>query len=100
MTNVWCVKNTLANCDGNLFANFTSPKSRIALQVARKIAPCDRALVLTLINLLYFYTSVSFETSETKTFIDQVKSLKSYFQTHKQVALEITFKLCANTGLS
>ena len=27
-----------------VFANFISPKSRIALQVARKIAPCDRAL--------------------------------------------------------
>ena len=27
-----------------MFANFTSPKSRIALQVARKIASCDRAL--------------------------------------------------------
>ena len=27
-----------------VFANFTSPKSRIALQVARKIAPRDRAL--------------------------------------------------------
>ena len=26
-------------------ANFTSSKSRIALQVARKIAPCDRALI-------------------------------------------------------
>ena len=36
-----------ANCDGNMnFANFTFPKSysRIALQVARKIAPCDRAI--------------------------------------------------------
>ena len=30
----------------HVFANFTSPKSRIALQVARKIAPCDRALRL------------------------------------------------------
>ena len=28
----------------HVFANITSPKSRIALQVARKIAPCDRAL--------------------------------------------------------
>ena len=28
-----------------VFANFTSTKSRIALQVARKIAPCDRALI-------------------------------------------------------
>ena len=27
-----------------LFANFTSLKIRIALQVARKIAPCDSAL--------------------------------------------------------
>ena len=28
---------------GLVFTNFTSPKSRIALQVARKIAQCDRA---------------------------------------------------------
>ena len=28
---------------GLVFTNFTSPKSKIALQVARKIAPCDRA---------------------------------------------------------
>ena len=27
-----------------VFANFISPKSRTALQIARKIAPCDRAL--------------------------------------------------------
>ena len=26
-----------------MFANFTSPKGRIALQGARKIASCDRA---------------------------------------------------------
>ena len=29
----------------HVFANFTSPKSRIALRVARKIAPCDRAFI-------------------------------------------------------
>ena len=49
MTNVWYVKNVLANCDhGNLYLpiSFTSPKGRIALQVARKIASCDRALIL------------------------------------------------------
>ena len=28
----------------HVFANITSPKSAIALQVGRKIAPCDRAL--------------------------------------------------------
>ena len=36
----------------------TSPKSKIALQVARKIAPCDRALregVIFLAELLKFY---------------------------------------------
>ena len=47
VTNVWYVKNIFANCDRwkRVFANFTSTKSRIALQVARKIAPCDRALI-------------------------------------------------------
>ena len=33
-------------CWKRVFANFTSTKSKIALQVARKkIAPCDRALI-------------------------------------------------------
>ena len=46
VTNVWYVKNILANCNRkqHVFANFGSPRSRIALQVARKIAPCDRGL--------------------------------------------------------
>ena len=45
-TNVWYVKNVLANCDGNMYLPILHLpcKSRIALQVARKIASCDRAL--------------------------------------------------------
>ena len=36
------VEKTSAECNGRLvFGNFTSLKSRIALQVARKIAPCN-----------------------------------------------------------
>ena len=34
-------------------ANFTSNKSRIALQVARKIAPCDRALIHVCLAYLF-----------------------------------------------
>ena len=45
VTNVCHIKNILANSGGSMqFGSFTSPKSRIALQVARKIAPYDRAL--------------------------------------------------------
>ena len=32
----------------HVFANFPSPKSRIALQVARKIAPCDKAFSINI----------------------------------------------------
>ena len=46
VTNAWYVENILANCDETCIANFTSPKSRIALQVARKIALSDRAFSL------------------------------------------------------
>ena len=34
-----------------VFANFTSSKGRIALQVARKIAPCDRAFKLGAVHM-------------------------------------------------
>ena len=46
VTNVWYVKNILANCDGNVYLPILHlPRvPRVALQVARKIAPCDRAL--------------------------------------------------------
>ena len=47
LTNVWYVKNILANCDGNLYLPILHLlKGRIALQVARKIAPCERAFRL------------------------------------------------------
>ena len=35
-----------------VLGNFTSLKSRIALQVARKIAPCNMALYCTKVSLL------------------------------------------------
>ena len=48
VTNVWYVKNILANCDGNLYLpSLHLPRvDRIALQIARKIASYDRALNL------------------------------------------------------
>ena len=47
VTNVWCVKNVLSNCDGKMCLPILHlPRVAIALQVARKIAPCDRALRL------------------------------------------------------
>ena len=39
-----------------LFANFTSTKSRIALQVGRKIAPCDRALIHVCLAYLFLHS--------------------------------------------
>ena len=36
----------------NICHKFTSIKSRIALQVARKIAPCDRTLSMTKIDFI------------------------------------------------
>ena len=39
-----------------VFANFTSTKSRIALQVARKIAPCDRALIHVCLAYLFLHS--------------------------------------------
>ena len=45
VTNVWYVKNILANCDGNVYLPILHlPRvPRVALQVARKIAPRHRA---------------------------------------------------------
>ena len=39
-----------------LFANFTSTKGGIALQVARKIAPCDRALIHACLAYLFLHS--------------------------------------------
>ena len=39
-----------------VFANFTSTKSKIALQVARKIAPCDRALIHVCLACLFLHS--------------------------------------------
>ena len=53
MTNVSYVKNILANCDGNMYL----PRiARIALQVARKIAPCDRALIHVCLAYLFLHS--------------------------------------------
>ena len=57
-TNVWYVKTILA-CKlwwKRVFANFRSTKSRIALQVARKIAPCDRALIHVCLAYLFLHS--------------------------------------------
>ena len=60
MTNVWYAKHILWLWWKDVFANFTSPKSRIALQVAWKMAPCDRAFKLSQILLQNWpdYTSI------------------------------------------
>ena len=48
MTNIWYVKNILANCDGNIYLPILHlSRVDIALRVARKIAPCDRAFIPT-----------------------------------------------------
>ena len=62
VTNVWYVKNIIISklWWKRVFANFTSTKSRIALQVARKIAPCDRALIHVCLAYTYFYTQDKF----------------------------------------
>ena len=39
-----------------MFTNFTSTKSRIAVQVARKIAPCDRALIHVCLAYLFLHS--------------------------------------------
>ena len=54
-----CANVCVTRCK-RVFANFTSTKNRIALQVARKIAPCDRALIHVCFAYLYFYTQDKF----------------------------------------
>ena len=51
----WYVKNILANCDGNVYLPILHlpSLSKIALQVARKIAPCDRALIHVCLAYLF-----------------------------------------------
>ena len=39
-----------------VFSNFTSTKSKIALQVARKIAPCDWALIHVCLAYLFLHS--------------------------------------------
>ena len=39
-----------------VFANFTSTKSRIALQVTKIIAPCDRALIHVCLAYLFLHS--------------------------------------------
>ena len=62
LTNVWHAKKNIGKRWWKLvFANFTSPKNRITLQVAWKIAPCDRALSALCIGrffptVTFFYT--------------------------------------------
>ena len=50
-----CAKGPVTRCK-RVFANFTSTKSRIALQVARKIAPCDRALIHVWLAYLFLHS--------------------------------------------
>ena len=58
VTNVWYVKNFISKLWWKrVFAIFTSTKSRIALQVARKIAPCDRAFSASCCFESYLWTS-------------------------------------------
>ena len=64
MTNVWYVKNILANCNGTCICQYYISKSRIALQVARKIAPCDRAvkelqLIFTMQDVSWNYSNLA-----------------------------------------
>ena len=46
-------------CSGLVFANFRSPKGRIALQVARKIASYDRAKTHVIFLCLFFQGKIS-----------------------------------------
>ena len=57
VTNVWYVKEYISKLWWKrVFANFPSTKGRIALQVARKIAPCDRALIHVCLAYLFFHS--------------------------------------------
>ena len=51
-------KNILANCDGNVYLPILHlPRVEwIALQVARKIAPCDRALIHVCLAYLFLHS--------------------------------------------
>ena len=62
-----CAKGPVTRCK-RVFANFTSTKSRIALQVARKIAPCNRALIHVCLAYLLFHSG------------KVLSSLKCYFK--------------------
>ena len=47
MTNVWYVKNTLANCDGNLYLPILHlPRVELHCKLQEKFASCDRAFNL------------------------------------------------------
>ena len=50
-----CAKGPVIRCK-RVFANFTSTKSRIALQVARKIAPCNRALIHVCLAYIFLHS--------------------------------------------
>ena len=52
------VKNILTNCDGNVYLPILRLpcKGRKALQVARKIAPCDRALIHVCLAHLFLHS--------------------------------------------
>ena len=59
MTNVWYVKNILANCDGNVYLPILHLPMQvyiIALQVGRRIAPCDRALIHVCLAYLFLHS--------------------------------------------
>ena len=57
VTNVWYVKTIISKLWWKrVFANFTFIKSRIALQVGRKIAPCDRALIHVCLAYLFLHS--------------------------------------------
>ena len=58
VTNVWYVKNILATYDGNVYLPILHLyKIRIALQVAKKIATCDRAFSASFCFESYLWTS-------------------------------------------
>ena len=54
-TNVWCEEYISKLWWKRVFANFISTKSRIALQVARKIAPCNRVLIHVCLAYLFLH---------------------------------------------
>ena len=65
VTHVWYVKNILANCDGNVYLPILHlPR----VEVARKIAPCDRALIHVCLAYLILHSG------------QVLSSFKSYFK--------------------